>query len=138
MVVPGGSRPEDQNETPEKYVRHAEILDEEQELEDSTESSECLAPRGIPPRRNSLHDRGDGERIPRKGIWLGTDMGLMVFHPVLSPNGPSESSPPTEDSVVQDADEASLDVACWLMPLLPREHIAETLKLGAYRERPDA
>ncbi|MEW2402010.1 hypothetical protein [Streptomyces sp. NPDC046862] len=38
---------------------------------------------------------------------------------------------------MEEADEMTLDAACRLMPLLPRELIAEYLELGPYRDGDD-
>lgn len=35
---------------------------------------------------------------------------------------------------MEESDEATLNAAGWLMPLLPRELIAEFLQLGPYRD----
>lgn len=58
----------------------------------------------------------------------------MFFHPLVPGKGSgNEGWPDVEDVSVEQADEMTLDAASRLMPLLPRDLIAEYLGLGSYR-----
>lgn len=68
------------------------------------------------------------------GIWLLARDGMAIFHPVaVCKTQPKEQERAPVGADGEDEDQATLDAACWLMPLLPRELIAEFLQLGPYR-----
>jgi hypothetical protein len=77
----------------------------------------------------------DGRLSEVGSFWLGAGSGGgAVYPPSTRPEGnhdPDVSLARSEDD--ENADEETLDAACWLMPGLPRDLIAEVLELGSYR-----
>jgi hypothetical protein len=70
------------------------------------------------------------------GVWLGTDTGGGTADPFsVRPGGDDDPEADLASPGDENADEETLDAACWLMPGIPRDLIAEALELGPYRRR---
>jgi hypothetical protein len=73
------------------------------------------------------------DTLSANGVWLGTNRGRLFF-PLSDDQTSSTGEPvPSARSSESQADREALDAACWLMPSLPREFIAEVLQLGSHR-----
>lgn len=86
-------------------------------------------PKGIPDRCG-----GESESTTPSGVWLSAVDGTLLFHPVAAGGEEPQGQSAPRGSSVEESDEATLNAAGWLMPLLPRELIAEFLQLGPYRD----
>ncbi|MFE9882545.1 hypothetical protein [Streptomyces sp. NPDC005784] len=136
MTEPGGRRRENRNGVLDRDPQGAESLDGAHEFADLSEDNEV--------RRDG--DQGDGlvrrsdesRRDAPSGVWLAAEDGTILFHPISAAAEGVHRWPGPEADTVEEADEKTLDAACRLMPLLPRELIAEYLKLGLYRDGGDA
>jgi len=121
MGLPGGNRLEATNVTSREHQR------------DTGQSGEA----------NASSARIRIQRLPSPGgqpsgagsVWLGTGNGGGTVHPLsIRPEGDSDPDvSPDRLGDDENADEETLDAACWLMPGLPRDLIAEALELGPYR-----
>ena len=132
MTVPGRSRRENRNGVPDGDPQGAESLESSHGFMDPSGNDEVR------------HDAEQGDEPPRRwqgsqcdapsGVWLSLKDGTVLFHPVSAGvHGFQRWSVPEAGSV-EEADEMTLDAASRLMPLLPRELIAEYLELGPYRD----
>lgn len=133
MKVPGGSRRENRNSALHSGLQGTEVMNDSHECADSTRNDEKChdgKPGAIPAQRT-----GESEAATPSGVWLSAEDGTVLFHPVSAGGeGPQGLSVRGSGGSVEEADEATLDAAGWLMPLLPRELIAEFLQLGPYRD----
>lgn len=78
--------------------------------------------------------RGDeGRHDDQIGVWLALEGGTKLFLPICAAVEEIRRWPDPEAGLVEEADETTLEAACRLMPLLPRELIAERLRLGRHR-----
>lgn len=77
------------------------------------------------------HDDSGG--VARSGVWLAAEDGTILFYPISAGTEAARGWPESEADSVEEADEKTLDAASRLMPLLPRELIAEYLQLGPHR-----
>lgn len=137
MTVPGWSRQEKRNGVLDGDPQGAESsLDSSHEFAD-------LAGNGEVRRKDKqgdglVHGGGESGRDAPSGVWLSAKDGTVLFHPVSAGTEGLQHWPAPEASSVEEADEMTLDAACRLMPLLPRELIAEYLELGPYRDGGDS
>ncbi len=120
MGLPGGSRLEATNATSREHQRNA------------GQSGEVK----VPSARIRIHGLlFQGERPSGAGsVWLGTGNGGGTVYPLSTrseSDGPNAG--PARRGDDENADEETLDAACWLMPGLPRDLIAEALEPGPYR-----
>ena len=137
MTVPGGSRRENRNGVLGREPQGAEpSLDISHEFTDAAGKGEV--------RRNGkrggglVHGGEESKRDTPSGVWLSAEDGTVLVPPVAAAaEGLQRRSAPAPDSV-EEADEMTLDAASRLMPLLPRELIAEYLQLGPFRDGGDA
>lgn len=137
MVMPGGSRRENQN-----GVLGGVSRDAEPSLDGPCEFAGFAGNGEYPPdaKRGDrlVRDGQEGERDTSSGVWLSAEDGTVLFHPATAgTRSPQRWSAPEVGSV-EEADEMTLDAASRLMPLLPRELIAEYLQLGRFREGGEA
>jgi hypothetical protein len=120
----------------DRDLHGAESLDGSHEFTDPSRNDE------VRHDANQVDDsprHGEGnEREAPSGVWLSIDDGTVLFHPVSAGTQGLQRWPVPEAGSVEEADEATLDAASRLMPLLPRELIAEYLELGPYRDGGDA
>ena len=137
MTVPGGSRRENRNGVLGGDPQGAEpSLDSSYEFADVAGNGEV--------RRNGkrggglVHGGEESERDVPSGVWLSAEDGTVLFHPVSAGMEGFQRWSAPEAGSVEQADEMTLDAACRLMPLLPRELIAEYLQLGPFRDGGDA
>ncbi|MDX3435694.1 hypothetical protein PV441_06480 [Streptomyces stelliscabiei] len=84
------------------------------------------------------HDGKQGDGLVRRGdapsgVWLAAEDGTILFHPISAAAEGVRRWPEPDADSVEEADEKTLDAASRLMPLLPRELIAEYLQLGPHR-----
>jgi len=137
MIVPDGSRREKGNEISEAHPPSAECS-EVHVYADESAGSGIRNARGCGGGCADCggEDRGDA----RSGVWLATRDGTVLFHPVsedesgdLRHQSPGAVSEKAEGEEEEAEDEETLEAARRLMPLLPRELIAEYLRLGPYR-----
>jgi hypothetical protein len=134
MTVPGGSRRKKRNGALDGDPRGAEFSHGVHELADASADSEVG--RGEEQGNHVIHYAGEGEAP--SGVWLALGDGAVLFHPVSATAAPGRCWPEFETGSVEEADDQTLDAASRLMPLLSREFIAETLRLGPYRSGGDA
>ncbi|MEV5998951.1 hypothetical protein ACWEGX_36800 [Streptomyces chartreusis] len=137
MTVPGGSRREKWNGVLGGDPQGAEpSLDSSYEFADMAGKGEV--------RRNGkrggglVHGGEESERDAPSGVWLSAEDGTVLFHPVSAGTEGLQRWSAPEAGSVEEADEMTLDAASRLMPLLPRELIAEYLQLGPFRDGGDA
>jgi hypothetical protein len=130
MTVPGGSR----------RGNCRGVLDEDPESTELSDAHEFADPsvNGEDFREGKdgggpVHRGEESEPDAPCGVWLATGDGTMLFHPVSASTGEGRPRQAPEAASAEEADEMTLDAACRLMPLLPRELIAEYLQLGPYR-----
>jgi len=136
MTVPGRSRREHRNGVLDRDPRGAESLDGSHEFTDPSRNDEVRhdANQGDD---SPLHGEGNEREAP-SGVWLSINDGTVLFHPVSAGMQGLQCWSVPEVGSVEEADEVTLDAASRLMPLLPRELIAEYLELGPYRDGGDA
>jgi hypothetical protein len=135
MTVPGGSRRENWNG----------VLDEDPQSTEPSDSHEFADP-SVNGQVSREGQKGDGlvhrgeesEPDAPSGVWLFAGDGTVLFHPVSTGTEGAHRWQAPEVASVEEADEMTLDAASRLMPLLPRELIAEYLQLGPYRSGGDA
>lgn len=132
MAVSGGSRRGARNSAIETEPHSAGVLNNAQKFVDPVESGKVRHPQK--PEKDPHFRREEWECTAPSGVWLGAADGLVLFHPVPADGEGPQGCSALESSSEEEADEATLDAACWLMPLLPRELIAEFLQLGPYRD----
>ncbi|MFI0780284.1 hypothetical protein [Streptomyces sp. NPDC021212] len=136
MTVPGGSRRENRNRILDRDLRGAESLDSSYEFADHSGNGEI---RGDGKRGDGLaHRIEESERDDPSGVWLSAADGTVLFHPVSTGTKGLQGWAVPEAGSAEEADEMTLDAASQLMPLLPRELIAEYLQVGPYRDGGDA
>ncbi|MER5217421.1 hypothetical protein ABT063_44615 [Streptomyces sp. NPDC002838] len=137
MTVPDGSRRENRNGVLDRDPQGAESsLGSSHEFADLAGNGEV---RRIGEQGEDLvHDSGESEHGAPSGVWLSAKDGTVLFHPVSAGREGRQRWSAPEASSAEEADEMTLDAACRLMPLLPRELIAEYLQLGPYRDDGDA
>lgn len=135
MTVPGGSRRENRNGVLDRDPEGAESLDGSHEFTDPSGNGEVRqdANQGDDPARYSEGT----ERDAPSGVWLSAKDGTVLFHPVSAGTQGLQDWSVPEAGSMEEADEMTLDAASRLMPLLPRELIAEYLQLGSYRDGGD-
>jgi len=121
MGMPGGNRRENRNGAPGRHLRDTETL----------ACDEFKGRAGIANIRALTPHVGEGEE-GIAGIWLATADGTKLFCTATSATGEPQG-PSLEPVSEEEADQATLDAASWLMPHLPRELIAEVLQLGKCR-----
>jgi hypothetical protein len=131
MTVPGGSRRENRNGVLDRDPQSTESLDGAHEFADLSGNNEAR------------HDGKQGDGLVRRvdesggdapsGVWLAAEDGTILFHPISAAAEGVRSWPEPDADSVEEADEKTLDAASRLMPLLPRELIAEYLQLGPHR-----
>lgn len=132
MRAPGGSRWGDLDRTPSKDLQEADPLGSCQSA-DPAGDGDARSYEGIGGRAG--RHRAAIERDIPSGVWLGVRDGTVLFHPLgVGTQGVGLLSMPEPGAKEEDVDEATLDAASRLMPLLPRELIAEYLQLGPYRD----
>ncbi|GAA2383777.1 hypothetical protein GCM10010378_25630 [Streptomyces viridochromogenes] len=123
MTVPGGSRRENRNGVLDKDSQGVESLDGTQEFADLSGNNEVR------------HDGKQGDGLVRRdapsGVWLAAEDGTILFHPISAATEAVCRWPEPDAGSAEEADEKTLDAASRLMPLLPRELIAEYLQLGS-------
>jgi hypothetical protein len=131
MVMPGGSR---------RAFRDGAFPRESQSTLESQRGTDPIEDGGDQLSDEHLvhrsHSDVDHRAATQSGVWLETQDGMLIFHPV---SAGLLSERPNKDgdqlNMVLDAEEkATLEAASWLMPKLPRELIAQYLSLGPYRQ----
>ncbi|MFI5682368.1 hypothetical protein [Streptomyces sp. NPDC051636] len=131
MVMPGGSQLAFRNEA---FSRESQsTLESQQSTEPIEDGGDQLSDGYLVHRSQSDIDH---RATTQSGVWLETQDGMLIFHPVSA--GPLSERPNKDGDdrhMVLDAEEkATLEAASWLMPKLPRELIAQYLSLGPYRQ----
>lgn len=137
MTVPGGSRRDDRNGAQGRDPRGAEpSLGSLFKLADVAANGEVG--RNGEGGGGLVYGSAESECDAASGVWLSAEDGTVLFHPVSSgTEGLQLWSVPDAGSVAE-ANEMTLDAASRLMPLLPRELIAEYLQLGPVCDGGDA
>lgn len=130
MVVPGASRREKCSGVLDEDPQSTELSDSYEFADPSENREGCREGKA---GDGLVHRGGESEPDAPCGVLLATGDGTMLFHPVSARTEEGRPWQAPEAASMEEADEMTLDAACRLMPLLPRELIAEYLQLGPYR-----